>query len=113
MKVRSKVWIEKRGKLVFGEGKARLLQAIEEAKSINKAAEKMGMSFRHAWGYITTIEKRIGFPLLNRKRGGEGGGGSDLTPQAKRLLKEYEKLDKSVKDFTDKKFKKLFKKGKF
>lgn len=109
MKVKSKVWIEKNGKSIFGEGKTRLLQAIEKTGSINEAARSMRISFRRAWSYIATIEKRLGFILVNKNRGGKGGGGSSLTEAAKRFLGRYEKLNKSVKTFTDKKFREMWK----
>lgn len=109
MKVKSKVWIEKDGKPIFGEGKARLLQAIEKTGSINEAAQLMGISFRRAWSYITAMEKRLGLILVNKSRGGKGGGGSSLTEEAKRFLCRYEKLNKSIRTFTDKKFREIWK----
>ena len=109
MKVKSKVWIEKEGESIFGEGKARLLQAIEKTGSISEAARSMGISFRRAWSYITTMEKRLGFILVNKNRGGKGGGGSSLTEAAKGFLIRYEKLNKAVKSFADKKFREIWK----
>ena len=109
MRVKSKVWIEKGGKSIFGEGKARLLQAIEKTGSINEAARSMEISFRRAWSYITTMEKRMGFIFVNKNRGGKGGGGSSLTEEAKRFLIRYEKLNKSVRNFADKKFREIWK----
>ncbi|MCK4245305.1 MAG: LysR family transcriptional regulator [Candidatus Omnitrophica bacterium] len=109
MKVKSKVWIEKDGKPIFGEGKARLFQAIEKTGSINEAAQLMGISFRRAWGYITAMEKRARFVFVNKNRGGKGGGGSRLTEEAKRFLRRYERLNKSIRAFSDKKFKEIWK----
>ena len=109
MKVKSKVWIEKNGKPIFGEGKSRLLQAIEKTGSINEAARSMGISFRRAWSYIRTMERRLGFLLVDKSRGGKGGGGSSLTEEAKRFLARYEKLNKSIRAFSDKKFKEIWK----
>jgi len=108
MEVKSKVWIEKDGKLIFGEGKAALLAHIKNTGSIKKAAQLMGISFRHAWGYIDAIERRLGKKMLVRKRGGKYGGGSELTEEARELIKRFQKLNKYVKKYTDEKFKKLF-----
>lgn len=42
MKIKSKIWLEKRNGLIFGEGKSELLKAIDETGSISKAAKKNG-----------------------------------------------------------------------
>jgi len=47
MKVRTKVWIEDdRGKVVFGVGRVRMLEAIRRLGSMNKAAKGLKMSYR-------------------------------------------------------------------
>jgi len=111
MKVKSKTWIEKGGKLVFGSGKSQLLKAIDETGSIKAAADKMGVSFRHAWAHVTAIEKRFGFKLIDRTKGGKGGGGSKLTPRGRELIQKYENLEKEVSRFADRKFREIFTNG--
>lgn len=108
MKVKSKVWLEKNGELIFGEGKSELLKAIEETGSIKKATQKMGISFRHGWGYITAIERRLGFKLIERSRGGRGGGGSRLTPQAKELIQKFDCLKHDIQTCANDTFKRAF-----
>jgi len=39
---------------------------------------------------LRAMEQRLGFPLLVRKVGGVSGGGSQLTPEARNLMKRYE-----------------------
>lgn len=111
MKIKSKVWLETNGRLVFGEGKSELLRAIDETGSISEAAKKMRISFRHAWGYITAIERRLGMKFIVRSKGGKGGGGSCLTPSARALIDKYDKLRNLVNEFADAKFKELFTRG--
>jgi len=108
MKVKSKVWLEKNGRLVFGEGKSELLKSIDKTGSISDAAKKMGISFRRAWGYVTAIEKRLGMKLIVRSKGGKGGGGSSLTPLAKAFIHKYDRLENLTNKFVDTKFKELF-----
>lgn len=108
MRVKSKVWLEKDGELVFGSGKSLILKAIQETGSINKAAKKMNMSYRHAWSYVISAEKRIGKPLLIRIKGGKDGGGALLTDYAKELLKKFSRLEKEVNVFTDKRYRNIF-----
>ncbi len=108
MRVKSKVWLEKDGELVFGSGKSLILKAIRETGSINKAAKKMNMSYRHAWSYVVSAERRIDKPLLIRIKGGADGGGAVLTDYAKDLLKKFVKLEQGVERFTNKRYKAIF-----
>lgn len=108
MRIKSKVWLEKDGELVFGSGKSMILAAIGETGSINKAAKAMNMSYRHAWSYIASAEKRMGRQLLVRTKGGSGGGGAQLTDYAKVLLKRFKNLECQVNAFTDKRYKEIF-----
>ncbi|MDP2906203.1 MAG: winged helix-turn-helix domain-containing protein [Candidatus Omnitrophota bacterium] len=110
MQIKSKVWLEKDGELVFGSGKLRILKAILGTGSINKAAKRLGMSYRHAWSHCISAEKRIGQPLLIRNKGGKDGGGAILTDYARGLLKKFEKLEHEVNVFTDKRYRAIFSK---
>lgn len=108
MKVMSKVWFENKDELIFGTGKAAILKHIQETGSINKAAKKMHMSYRHAWSYICSVEKRLGRSLLIKRKGGIDGGGTELTDYAKDLIKRFEKLDNEVRIFTNKRYREIF-----
>ena len=108
MKIKVKTWIEKDGKLIFGRGKEKILQAIQETSSLNKAAKKLNMSYRAAWSHIKAIEKRTGKQLLIRQKGGKSGGGAELTPFAEELIEKFEKLDNNIKIFSENKFKEIF-----
>ncbi len=108
MKIKSKVWLEKDGELVFGTGKLLILKAIAEAGSINQAAKKLNMSYRHAWSYIRSAEKRIGQPLLLKVKGGKDGGGALLKDYAINLIDKFDKLEEEVREFTNKRYKEIF-----
>jgi molybdate transport system regulatory protein len=84
-----RVWLEKDGRPVFGDGRARLLEAIGRAGSIKGGAAALGMSYRNAWAHVNHIERRIGKELVLRRTGGPHGGGCRLTPFAERLLRTY------------------------
>lgn len=108
MDVKSKVWLEKGGKLAFGIGKYLILKEIAKTGSINKAAKNMGMSYRHAWSYMSSAEKRLGEALLLKAKGGEKGGGAVLTDYAKHLLEKFERLEEEVRVFTNKRYCEIF-----
>ncbi len=109
LRVKSKVWLEINGELVFGSGKAGILKFVQETGSINKAAKKMNMSYRHAWAYLHSAEERIGKQLLIKIKGGKNGGGAVLTDYAKDLLTRFENLEREVNGFTDKCYARFFK----
>ena len=108
MEVKSKVWLERKGKLFLGMGRVMRLKTIRETGSINKAAGKIGMSYRHAWSQISFAEKNLGKPLFVRNKGGSGGGGTTLTSYANELLKKFEKLQREEEAFVNKRFKEIF-----
>ncbi|MGQ9459798.1 MAG: TOBE domain-containing protein [Candidatus Bathyarchaeaceae archaeon] len=89
-----KVWLEYKGDPLLGKGGAEILEAINEMKSISKAAEKVGMSYRYVWNYLTKIEKTMQEPVVQTYRGGRrGGGGAKLTKLGESLLKEYSRVE--------------------
>ena len=107
MKVRYKIWLDNNGK-AFGEGPYELLKRVEKSNSLHEAAHQMGMSYSKAWGLIRTLEDRLGFVLLERKAGGISGGGSQLTCEARNLMKHYDRFHKDVKEALEKIFLKHF-----
>ena len=92
LEIKFKVWIEKDGEVVFSSAREQLLKEIEREGSINKAAKKIGISYKKAWLLIKHMEERLGYPILEKKRGGVAGGGSKLTEAGKELLENYEKV---------------------
>ena len=101
MQVKSKIWMEKDGKLCFGTGRAQLLRAVEQTGSLSRAAQALGMSYRHAWSQIKSVEENLGEPLLVRSRGGQSRGGAVLTEKAVELLEKFEPLDREVRALVD------------
>jgi molybdate transport system regulatory protein len=91
VKLAYKLWLDCRGR-AFGDGPARLLDGVEQAGSLRKAAAELGMSYNKAWRILHAAEQRLGFPLLDRSVGGSLGGGSHLTPEAQDLMRRYRAL---------------------
>ena len=108
MSIKSKLWLEKDGKPVFGIGKLKLLKAITKEGSICKASKMTNISFRRAWSHLDDAERNFGVPLLEKHRGGRGGGSSILTGEARELVSRFERLNDEVREFAQKKFQELF-----
>jgi molybdate transport system regulatory protein len=101
------MWLDHNGK-AFGEGPCELLKWVEKTNSLNEAAHQMGMSYSKAWKLIQTMEKRLGFSLLDKKIGGQSGGGSEVTPKGRELIKRYEGFEKDAKRAIEKAYRKHF-----
>lgn len=107
LEVRSKIWVELEGEVVFGGGRRALLEAIDEYGSIRQATAKLGMSYRAAWGKIKATEERLGIQLLDKYTGGKQNGAT-LTPEAKKLLNNYRQFKAEANKEIDKLFNKYF-----
>ena len=113
MKLKCRIGIAKtEGKRKFGvgDGRIKLLEAINRRGSVNLASKEFGLSYPHAWRYIREVEEIFGKKLVNTKTGGEGGGGTELTDFAKELIEEYNKFRKPLNEVIDKQFQETFKK---
>ncbi|MCJ7821113.1 MAG: LysR family transcriptional regulator [Bacteroidales bacterium] len=91
--LRYEIWLESVGKdtVLNGEGFS-LLQEIEKTGSLTGAARNMEISYRKAWGIMREVEQHLGFPLVDRRRGGAAGGRSNLSPEGIQLLRAYRSL---------------------
>ncbi len=98
IKVSFKVWLEYGGEPLIGLGGARLLRLVDDTGSISKAAEIMGVSYKFAWSYIKSVEKKLGVKIVETHRGGRGGGYAKLTEDGRKLILFYEKLFKEFRD---------------
>ena len=94
----------------MGIGLIWLLKRIEEFKSINRAAKDMNLSYTKALKILNRLEENLGRRLLVRKKGGSERGGAELTPFARKFVKEYEDFNDNVTDHAVKQFAKFEKK---
>jgi molybdate transport system regulatory protein len=79
--------------VALGPGKARLLEAIEEAGSIAAAARTMGMSYGRAWQLVRAMNGDFIAPLVERETGGRGGGGAKITDLGREALARYRAIE--------------------
>jgi molybdate transport system regulatory protein len=79
------------GGVSFDARDAALLRAVDAAGSLNAAAGELGRSYARAHERLKALEAAFG-PLVERTRGGTGGGGSELTDDARALLERFDRL---------------------
>ncbi|MDD3877664.1 MAG: LysR family transcriptional regulator [Bacteroidales bacterium] len=96
--IKHKVWIEnKEGQGLLGDGKWELLKLINEKGSLKAAIEEMGWGYRSTWSKLKDLEKRLDFAIIEKSRGGIGGGGQTvLTEKGKALVNCFQELHNEV-----------------
>jgi len=85
-----KMWLERDGRFIVSDGRAKLLRKVKDMGSLSKAAKEMGMSYRHAWGIVHRISQNAGGDVVHSIRGGREGGVTSLTLFGEEILREYE-----------------------
>ena len=108
MKAKLKVWVVFGDTVKFGDGRAQLLELIDELGSLRKAVACLEMSYRNAWGYLRDLEQAAGFKLLERHAGGGPGGGMRLTKQGRNLVAKYRRFRRQVDTTVNKQFARTF-----
>lgn len=95
---KSKVWVEKDGKLLMGWGRATLLERIDQYGSISAAARSMKLAYRNAWLWVEAMNRLSGVPLVEKSTGGAHGGFAHLTAEGRRIIREYKEKRASIRD---------------
>jgi molybdate transport system regulatory protein len=89
----------------IGPGKVELLEQIERAGSLSRAARNLGMSYRRAWLLLDSLNKSFLEPVAVARVGGYGGGGGvTLTRLGKELIRAYRAFDKELQSRAAKRF---------
>ena len=106
-RVNGSLWLEGNGTRFFGPGPVELLQLIEKTGSINQAAKKMGMSYKKAWEIVSRLNEVVDSPMVITATGGEKGGGSSISDEAKQMIAWYLQLREKFKKFMEAETEKL------
>lgn len=85
------------GEVTVDGSDAELLRAVEEAGSLNAAAESLGRSYSRVQKRVAALESELG-SLAERRRGGAGGGGSQLTDTGRDVLAQFNRLQVALAD---------------
>ena len=96
--VRSKVWLEKDGKLFMGFGRMTLLERIDQLGSISAAARSMHLAYRNAWLWVEAMNRLAPSPLVEKATGGSRGGFARLTEEGRRIISDYKEKRASVRE---------------
>lgn len=106
-KIKSRIWIEFEDKVLLGEGRVRLLKAIEETGSLSKAAKSLKISYKKAWDLIDSVNKSAKKPVIITSTGGKGGGGTELSDYGKSLILIFDDINKNCWKYLDHQLEKM------
>jgi molybdate transport repressor ModE-like protein len=94
--IKYKIWLETADKKgILGNGKWKLLKAINETGSLKEAMIKLNLSYRKTWDNLRKIEQLLGFRVVEKTRGGITGGKTVLTPQGKIIVTAFDKFHRN------------------
>ena len=96
--VRSKIWLEKDGKLLMGWGRATLLERIDQLGSISAAAKSMNLTYRNAWLWVEAMNRLASAPLVEKSTGGVRGGYARLTEEGQKIISDYKEKRSRVRE---------------
>ncbi len=86
-----------------------LLFLIGDFHSIRQACLHMALSYQKAWNMINTLEKEVGYEVVERKRGGAKGGETNLTEKGTSLILAFQKYQEELHNISLSLFEKFFK----
>lgn len=99
MQIDGRFWLNKEGKNFLGGGRVELLEQIAKTGSIHAAAKAMKMSYKAAWERVNAMNNLADAPLIEKKTGGRGGGGTVLTMHAHDLIATFRRLAELHRQF--------------
>ncbi len=107
LKPHHKLWLNWDGAFLMGPRYLRFLDAVDRAGTIRAAGLEVGWSYRTCLNRIRAMERVLGAKVLATKRGGSHRGGARLTPEARRLVKLFERWRREALRLSDVAFRKI------
>ena len=92
----------------YGPGVHRLLGAVAQNHSLRAAAASMNMAYSKAWSIVRAAEQGFGCKLLRSTIGGSGGGGAQLTDEARQIMEAYDAYCRKLDAYGQELFRELF-----
>ncbi|MEL6810975.1 MAG: molybdenum transporter [Bacteroidota bacterium] len=103
--IKSRIWIESGDKILLGEGRVKLLKAIEKEGSVSKGASSIGLSYKKAWRLVDAVNKAAKEPVVITSIGGKKGGGTIVTDYGKELITRFDTINHNCWSFLDEQLK--------
>ncbi|CAN5847602.1 LysR family transcriptional regulator [soil metagenome] len=111
LRPRVKAWLVAGDEFLMGPRYVRLLEEIDRRGSIREACSRIGLSYRTCLNRIRQMERVLGAPVILTTRGGPAGGGSELTAEARRIIRLYRDWRSELERSSDEVFRRLRRRG--
>jgi molybdate transport system regulatory protein len=108
---RVKAWLVAGDEFLMGPRYVRLLEEIDRRGSIREACSRIGLSYRTCLNRIRRMERVLGAPVIHTTRGGSSGGGSELTAEARDIIRLYRAWRTDLERLSDETFRRLRRHG--
>lgn len=102
IEVEANITIKRHGVSFLNPMKNELLNEIRHSGSLSGAAKKLKISYQHAWNLINDLNRNAPELIVIKQRGGNNGGGAELSEYGLRILNEYQMIDRAVQKTIDK-----------
>ena len=99
--VKGGIWFNRKGRSFLGGDRIRLLESINSAGSITRAAKQVGLSYKAAWDAVDAMNNLAQKPLLICAPGGQHGGGSYLTEHGREVVRLYRLMESGYQRLLD------------
>lgn len=108
---RLKVWLLCDNLFLMGPNYLRFLRAVDQTGTIREAGKAVGWSYRTCLNRVRQMERVLGHRVIHTTRGGASGGGSELTDEARDLIRLYRAWRIELERSSDRLFRRLRRHG--
>lgn len=98
MQMKVRLYLREGDEKFMGIGVLWLLKGVQKHGSLRQAALDMELSYTKALRMIDNLEKVLGLPVLNRKRGGADRSGASLTEFGQKFASLFEEFQNRADD---------------
>lgn len=99
IRIDGELWFNGNGKSYLGSKRIELLEQIHATGSISKAAKQVKLSYKAAWDAVDAVNNLAEKPLVVCAVGGQGGGGTLLTPFGKQIVHTWRRMQSEYERF--------------
>lgn len=102
IEINLQIFINRDGDNLLTPERVSLLRSLQKSGSLHLTSKELGISYNKAWKIIFAMNAATQNTVVEKSRGGSGGGGTALTSFGQLIMAEYESIEKEVKAFNNK-----------
>ena len=99
IEVNLQISITRDGEMLLNPERVLLLRTLNECGSLLLASQKLSVSYNKTWKMLHAMNTLTQNAVVEKARGGQGGGGTVLTDFGQLVLAEYSFIEQQVLSF--------------